>query len=425
MMAELRSQSARQPALTESRVQDLLRKLLGPRQVSTAKNNIALLQLSIEKGLLSAVTSLLKRCTQTRLNKTDEKGMSLLHYAAVNGHGDVASALLLSGCNVSQVVGDPCTYPKKTQSIHLASQSGGLDTVCCLQHYGAELGAKDGNGWAPIHHAAFHNYQAIVSHLISADESFLELTTGDKASSTPLLLAAQNGCYDTFKRLVDFGATLSVTNGFSLSPIHIIVLHHHVKLLEYLISIQSANSNIWEVFVEMLSSDSSEHALSAARILDALTRKVAGQVDRVIEYNVTSLLVKLLKKENGLKRMSIQVLSNLSNLEPVKTALLESDAIPSVVPLLSSSNDRVQASVCLVLSDLGFNADNREAIAKAKALPHLVKLLKSEQDDVRTFACACVGILCTDQASNQNAVSELSVTPILISLLQSRQSCLQ
>ncbi len=40
MMAELRSQSARQPALTESRVQDLFRKLLGPRQVSTAKNNI-------------------------------------------------------------------------------------------------------------------------------------------------------------------------------------------------------------------------------------------------------------------------------------------------------------------------------------------------------------------------------------------------
>ena len=425
MMAELRSQAARQPVITESRVQDLLRKALGPRQVSAVKNNIALLQLCIEKGLLSAVTSLLKRCTQTRLNKTDEKGMSLLHYAAVNVHNDVASALLLSGCNVSQVVGDPCAYPKETQSIHLATQSGGLDTVCCLQHYGAELGVKDGNGWAPIHHAAFHNYQVIVSHLISVDGSFLELTTSDKASSTPLLLAAQNGCFDTFKRLVELGATLSVTNGFNLSPVHIIVLHHHVKLLEYLVSIQGSNSNIWEVFVEMLSSDSSEHAVAAARILDAITRKVAGQVDLVIEYNVIALLVKLLKKEDDLKRMSIQVLSNLSNLEAVKTALLDANAIPSVAPLLSSSNDRVQACTCLVLSDLGFSAENRNAIAKAKALPHLVKLLKSQQDDVRAYACACVGILCTDQAANQNAVSELSVTPILVSLLQSHQSCLQ
>lgn len=426
-MTELRSQAARQPAITEARVLDNLRKLLGPRQIAAVKNVNTLLQLSVEKGLLSAVSALLKRCTQTRLNKTDEAGMSLLHYAAVNGRCDVISALVLSGCQVEQAVGEPCTYPKDTQPIHLASQSGGLAAVCCLQHYGADLGAKDDRGWSAIHYAAFHNYQAIISHLISVDKTFLDLPTSDRDQSTPLLLAAQNGCFDSFQRLIDLGATLEVMNGSNLTPVHLIILRHQFQLLKYLVKLKSKNIHglIWKVFAEMLGSDSLEHARAAARILDALTRKVPEQVEPVIEYKIIPLLVKLLKKEDDLPLMAIQVLSNLSNLTIVKSTLLAVDAIPCIVKLLSSSSERSQSCACVVLSDLGVsNADNRVAIAKAGALSPLVKLLSSSQDDVRTYACACVGVLCTDSASNQNTVAELSATPTLISLLASLRSCI-
>ncbi len=427
MITELRSQAARQPAITEARVQDNLRKLIGPRQIAAVKNVNTLLQLSVERGMLLGVTVLLKRCTQTRLNKTDEAGMSLLHYAAVNGRGDIISALILSGCQVEQVVGEPCAYPKATQAIHLASQSGGLAAVCCLQHYGAELGARDDKGWSAIHFAAFHNYQAIVSHLISADTAFLELPTSNREQSTPLILAAQNGCFDSFKRLIDLGAALDVTNASSLTAVHLIVLQHQFQLLQYLVQLKAKNihSLIWKVFAEMLDSDSLEHARAAARILDALTRKVSEQAHPVIEYKIIPLLVKLLKKDDNLPLMAIQVLSNFSNLTIVKSTLLEADAIPCIVKLLSSSSERSQSCSCIVLSDLGVTADNRAAIAKAGALPLLVKLLSSPQDDVCTYACACVGILCTDSASNQNAVAGLFATPTLISLLPSLQSCIQ
>ncbi len=427
MMAELRSQAARQPAITEARVQDYLRKIIGPRQIAGVKNVNVLLQLSVEKGLLLGVTALLKRCTQTRLNKTDEAGMSLLHYAAVNRRADVISALVLSGCQVEQVVGEPCAYPKDTQPIHLASQSGALAAICCLQHYGAELGAKDDKGWSSIHYAAFNNYQGIVSHFISVNKEFLELPTSDREHSTPLLLAAQNGCFDTFKQLINLGATLDVSNGSNFTPVHLIILQHQFQLLQYIVRLKDKNvhSLIWKVFTEMLGSESLDHPRAAARMLDALTRKVAEQVQPVIEYKVIPLLVNLLKKENNIPLMAIQVLSNLSNLTIVKTTLLKVDAIPFIVKLLSSACDRTQSCACIVLSDLGFNADNRAAIAKAGALGPLVKLLLSLQDDVRTYACACVGVLCTDSVSNQNAVAELSAMPTLISLLQSVQSCIQ
>lgn len=427
MVTELRSQASRQPTISDFRMQDQLRKLLGPRRASGMKNVNILLQASIEKGLLPAVTSLLKRCTMTRLNKPDSTGMSLLHYAAVNGRGDVISALALSGCNVSQPVCDGSLKPTETLPIHLAAQSGGLNAVCCLQHYGADLSATDTLGWAPIHYAAFHNYQTIVDYLVSVDKSYLDLVTSDKTQATPLLLAARNGCFDTFTRLIDLGATVRVTDSSNCTAVHIAILQHHINIIQYLIDIRCDDIDciIWDVFVEMLSPDSSSHAEAAGKCLDAITRKSPYLYNKVLKYNVVNLLVQLTKKEEPLQLVSVQVLANLSNIKEIKSSLLKTDVVPSIVRLLSSSNDRIQACACIVLSDLGSNSETRDSIAKAGAFPQLVKLLQSEHDDVQVYACACIGILATDNPSNQNLVSESNGIPILVSLLQAKQSCIQ
>ena len=425
MVAELRSQTSRQPAVSDFRTQDQLKKLLGPRRVSAMKNVNFLLQASIEKGLLPAVISLLKRCTMTRLNKPDDTGMSLLHYAALNGRGDVISALVLSGCNVNQPVCDESLQPTETLPIHLAVQSGGLNAVCCLQHYGADLSATDTLGWAPIHYAAFHNYQTIVDHLVSVDKSYLDLVTSDKAQATPLLLAAQNGCFDTFTRLIDLGVTVRVTDSSNCTAVHIAILQHHINIIQYLIDIRCDDVDciIWDVFVEMLSPDSPSHAKAAGKCLDAITRKNLHLHSQVLKHNVVNLLVQLTKKEEPLQLVSVQVLANLSNIGEIKSALLKTDAVPNIVRLLSSSNDRIQACACIVLSDLGSNS--QDLIAKAGAIPHLIKLLQSEQDDVQIYACACIGILASNKPANQKLVSESNGIPILVSQLQAKLSCSQ
>ena len=427
MITELRSQSAKQPSLSESRVQDMLRKPLGPRLAAAMKTVNVSLKASIEKGILPAVGALLKRCTQTRLSKPDESGMTMIHYAAVNGRPDVLSSLILAGCSVNQQVHDENQQPTETRPIHLAAQSGSLDSISCLIRYGvSDISAKDEQGWAAIHHAAFHNYQCIVAHLVSLDPACINLETADRSKSTPLLLAAQNGCFDTFKCLVELGADLTVTNNQGQNAVHISALHHHINILKYLIT-SVPQIDIWAILSEMLTSnDGTGYAEGAARSLDPLMQwNPSRYCVNILAHNAVNSLVQLLKKDKVQQHLAVQVLANLSNIDSVKTAMVKVDTIPHVVKLLTSNHDRVQSCACVVLSDLGLNADNQASIAKAGAIPHLVKLLDSDSDDVQLYACACIGILSYDNPDNQSTVLESAGLPALVCLLSSPLSCIK
>ena len=416
MVSELKSQCARQPIINDSRIQEMLRKSIGPRQASTMKTVNVLLQASIENGLLPNVCALLKRCTQTRLNKPDENGMTLIHYAASNGRSSVLSALLLSGSNCAQPVhSTKDQQPTATQSIHLATQSGSLDSVCCLLHYGADMSVKDNNGWAPIHYAAFHNYQSLVSHFFTVDRNCIETPTANKDKSTPLLLAARNGCFDTFKRLVELGADVSGCDSAGRNVVHIAASHHHINILQYLID--STQVNVWENLSEMLKSEDN-FAESAARSMDTLTQLHTSEHDQLIKHKAIDSLVQLLKKDERLQQFAVQVLSNVSNIDSIKSALQRAGAIPHLVKLLTSTRDHIQTCTCIILSDLGTIVDNQAPIAKAGAIPHLVKLLESPNRDVQLYSCACIGILAYDNPDNQTIVLQASGLPVLVSLLK-------
>ena len=427
MVTELKSQSSKQPSLSESRVQDMLRKPLGPRQAASMKTVNVSLKASIEKGILPAVGALLKRCTQTRLNKPDDNGMTMIHYAAVNGRPDVLSSLILAGCSVNQQVYDENQQPTETTPIHLAAQSGSLDSVCCLIRYGADFSVKDSLGRAAVHHAAFHNHQCIVSHLVTLDPSCLNIETSDRSNSTPLLLAAQNGCFDTFKCLNELGADLTVTNSVGQTAINVAILKHHINILKYLI-VSVPSVNVWATLAEMLASedDTSRYAESAARCLDPLMQWNPDVYHKsLLSQKAVGSLVQLLKKDKALPHLAIQVLADTSNIEAVATAMVDAGAIPHVVKLLTSNSDRVQSCACIVLSDLGLNPDNKVSIAKAGAIPHLIKRLESDSDDVQLYACACLGILADDNPENQCTILENSGLPVLVSLLRSPLHCIK
>ena len=427
MITELRSQSAKQPSLSESRVQDMLRKPLGPRLAAAMKTVNISLKASIEKGILPAVGALLKRCTQTRLNKPDESGMTMIHYAAINGRPDVLSALILAGCSINQQVYDENKQPTETRPIHLAAQSGSLDCICCLVRYGGcEVSVRDEQGWAAIHHTAFHNYQCIVAHLASLEPACINLETADRSKSSPILLAAKNGCFDTFKCLVELGADLSATNSQGQNAVHIAAHHHHINILKYLIT-SVPQIDVWSILSEMLiSDDGTGYAEGAARSLDPLMQwDPSRYCVEILAHNAVSSLVQLLKKDKVQQHLAVQVLANLSNIDGVKTAMVQADVIPHVVKLLSSDRDRVQSCACIVLGDLGLNADNQASIAKVGAIPHLVKLLDSDSDDVQLYASACIGILSFDNPENQSTVLDSSGLPALVKLLGSPLSCIK
>ena len=426
MMSELKTQCTRLPVLNDGRIQDLLKKSLGLRKAAAMKTVNVSLQASIENGILPAVSALLKRCTQTRLGKVDENGMTLLHYAAANARPEVISALVIAGCNVNQPV-DPPDQPKsptRVQAIHLAAKSGNFDAFCCLERYGADTCAVDNKGWAPVHYAAYYNSQSILRHLVTNYLSYLEVVCNTKLRETPILLASKNGCFDSFKCLVKLGADLSVSTSTGCNIVHLAALNHHTNILKYLIEINDERIDVWKVLSEMLKSEEA-YAMAAARSLDFLTQWGLGGNSHLLEHNAIHSLVQLLKQDESMQLLALQVLANLSNVEEIKAALTSDEAIQHLVRLLTSLNDRIQACSILVLSDLALLPDAQAAIASAGAIPHLTKLLKSEIDDVQLFSCACVGILAFDNPKNQNMLADANAIPILVSLLRAPLSCIQ
>ena len=424
MSAELKNQSIRLPPLNDSRIQELLRKPLGPRKAATMKTVNVSLQASVVCNLFPAVTTLLKRCTHTRLRKEDEKGMTMLHYAATNARSDAISALLVGGSDVHQTVKIPGEPDSRSSPLHLASRTGDVESVCCLAYFGADLCALDAGGWAPMHHAAYHNCQTIIRYLLSLSVSLGDMKTGNKLQVTPILLSAQNGCFDAFKCLAELGADLGATASDGSNVIHYATLRHHVGILQYLVERKDERADVWGTLSDMLKADV-KYTEVAARNLDPLTRWRPECGEDLLQHNAIGSLVQLMKKTEALQLVSVQVLANLSHMEEIKQALVKTEAVSTLVKLLSSSNDQIQMNSCLVLSDLAVLSGTQDDIAKAGAIPHLNVLMQSEVDDVQLFSCACIGILANGNYKNQVIVSEAGSLPTLVYLLKSPSPCIQ
>lgn len=424
MSAEMKTQAARLLQLNDARIQDMLRKPLGPRKASSLKTVNVSLQASIENDFLSPVMALLKRCTRTRLVKLDEKGMTLLHYAAARGRSDIASALIIAGSDVHQPVSLPGSPNALTMPVHLAAMTGDVECFSCLVFYGADLCEADENGWAAIHHAAYHDSEAIIRYLVTVSKLQLDFETSNKLQVTPVLLAAQNGCFNSFKCLVELGADLSCTASTGFNVVNFAAFQHQTRILQYLVVQNEEHADVWGTLSEMLMLDDS-YAEVAARNLDSLTRWRPECAKQLLQNKAVTSLVQLLKKTDALQLLSVQVLANISNMDGIDQALVKAEAVSVLVKLLSSPNDRIQVHSCLVLSDLAINRETQEAIAETGAIPRLIELLHSEVDDVQLFACACIGILAYDNLSNQVVIVESRALQVLVTMLSSPLTCTQ
>lgn len=417
MVQELKSQCSKLPPVSDTRVQDFLRRYLG-RSASKLKTMNALLRPCIERGLVGPLAVLLKRCTKTRLSKLEEDGMALVHYAASRGQSEALSLLIHYQADPNQPCQDSSTLP-----IHLATQSGDLDSVCCLLQYGAQLNSTDDKGWSPIHHAAYHNYHVIIKHFVNLDKTYANMVTSGSEETTPLLLAAQNGGLDSIKLLLRFGADLSFTDSHGHNIVYIGANKSHNNILQYLVELNSPQLPLWETLVEMLKADpSSGIPQSSACALDSLIRAKPCCYKSLHKTEAIEQLITLAKSvDEKLQLLSVQVLADISHHLSVQTTL--APAIPVLVKHLSSTNDRLQSCACIALNDLALIPSNKETIATGLSV--LVEMLSSQHDDVQLYSAACLGNIASDNANIKELVRKSNGLPPLIDLLGSSLMCIQ
>ncbi|CAK9115315.1 unnamed protein product [Durusdinium trenchii] len=92
-----------------------------------------------------------------------KKGWTALHLAAAGGHQDIARALLKQQAQVDQAM--------PVSALSLACLTGKRDVVELLISALAQLDGPDGNGGAPLLHAAYKNRLPICQLLLDSDAS--------------------------------------------------------------------------------------------------------------------------------------------------------------------------------------------------------------------------------------------------------------
>ncbi len=175
-------------------------------------------------GDLASVSRLLASDSRLVRAKTATR-VTPLHYAAIRGHVDVARFLIQAGADLEERTDDGRTplqfvfeNPEMNESARAALTgllASGTDIVNSI----------DGNGLAPLHHAALLGNASAASILIGRGAM---IGARDAKGNTALHLAAECGdpgdAATVASLLIAAGAAVNATNSVNVTPLHAAVL---------------------------------------------------------------------------------------------------------------------------------------------------------------------------------------------------------
>lgn len=231
-----------------------------------------LLQKEVQNGNLNAVKSLVDECgVLTDAKWTD---YNLLRSALRYNKNEIIKFFLSRGFRVNRI---PCTFFEYTP-LHLAVNTGCLETIGILLNHGAFITSKNKNHETPLILAAKLNKFAIIdlmlsnispencantenlSHMhiacmrnrIDIVKMFLQsgveinhavsMTSIRWAGYTALHFAVEFNCLETVDFLLGCGASLIARDGREQTPLHIAFMHQNNLIIDLILSAHSYES---------------------------------------------------------------------------------------------------------------------------------------------------------------------------------------
>lgn len=135
------------------------------------------LHVAARKGSMPLV-QLLLNTPKVRLDQQDHEGYTPLMVAALNGHSDVVSKLLICHADPTRILGNGET------ALHLASNCSSKGVASALLEFGADVTAKTSDsGMTPLHYAAMYDNHQLAEVLMN--ESLWHLKEKDLQGRTP------------------------------------------------------------------------------------------------------------------------------------------------------------------------------------------------------------------------------------------------
>ncbi len=165
-------------------------------------------------------------------------GKSLLE-AVRKGDAAALRVLVSAGAPVTTKVGE-----YKETLLHLAAQNGHLEITRLLISAGAELNAKDRDGFTPLHEAVYWMHPDMVKLLL---EGGADIRVGDGDGLTALHWAAFWGRVEEAKLLLERGAGVDMRNiKNGETPLHSALAGNDIEVADLLLS-KGANMLAWDV----------------------------------------------------------------------------------------------------------------------------------------------------------------------------------
>ena len=161
------------------------------------------------------------------IRKPDQAGNTPLHGAAYGGRAGIVELLLSRGADVRAKNRNGQT------PLFLAAFKGAGDVAEALLAKGAKVDAADARGLAPLH-VAVQNGHISTAEILIVHRARIDIR--DAQGYTPLFLAARSGRLDMTRTLREAGARVDVKNAFGMTPLHDAVFGDHADVVEYLLA---------------------------------------------------------------------------------------------------------------------------------------------------------------------------------------------
>ena len=181
----------------------------------------------------------------TDINALDDEGMSLLHYAGINGKIEIIKILFEKfSANINIL-----NLDKKT-ALHIASIRGHNEVIKYLLSKGSDIFLQSSSGHNALHYAAHYGKTQIVTLLLEALDSHWQknlLESKDIDGNHPIHYAALYSNIEILNILIRFGANVNIQNKYGDTPLHFAASRNtHPQIIKKLLE-EGANIKILNI----------------------------------------------------------------------------------------------------------------------------------------------------------------------------------
>ncbi len=123
----------------------------------------------------------------------------------------------------------------ETTLLHSAAYYGDLKVVLKLIEYEADINARDGYGWTPVHDASRGYYVQSGSVLLLLLEHGGDVFAPARNGRTPLHAASANGLLEAVRLLLDHDADVEAKDNYGETALHLATWYGHHEVVKLLL----------------------------------------------------------------------------------------------------------------------------------------------------------------------------------------------